>query len=116
MKRESRSKEDFFKYEGSVLRAAITTYGLTTQMIVAMEEMSELTKELSKNLRGEKNAERIAEEIADVEIMLDQLAIIFRCGYDTQIWKRRKIERLAGMVLPGNYEEKENGSGSDKND
>ena len=35
--------------------------------MVAIEEMSELTKELCKNGRGQENTNHIAEEIADVE-------------------------------------------------
>ena len=46
---------------------AVRAYGKQSQLVMAMEEMSELTKELSKNLRGADNAKALAEEIADVE-------------------------------------------------
>ena len=39
------------------------------QLIVAIEEMSELQKELCKALRGNHNLSEIVEEVADVEIM-----------------------------------------------
>ena len=47
----------------------------TKQIIVAIEELSELQKELCKMLRkgSADNIENIKEEIADVSIMLDQL-------------------------------------------
>jgi hypothetical protein len=62
---------------------AINTYGEQPQVDMCIEEMSELTKELLK-LRWEstqagfqKRRENIKEEIADVQIMLDQMRIIF---------------------------------------
>lgn len=46
------------------------------QIVVAIEEMSELQKELCKLLRHEDyNTRNIAEEIADVSIMLEQIMI-----------------------------------------
>ena len=63
-----------------ILKSAIARYGKTAQMVVAMEEMAELTKELSKFLRGAHNEDAIAEEIADVRIMLEQLEIMFDCA------------------------------------
>jgi len=49
-------------------------YGLTMQMTVALEEMSELQKEITKYLRGKGSKEHLTEEIADVRIMLAQLS------------------------------------------
>lgn len=52
----------------------------TKQIIVAIEELSELQKELCKMLRNGNtdNIEHIKEEIADVSIMLDQLVYYFK--------------------------------------
>lgn len=52
--------------ESEVLRRALGTYGSVLQIVVTMEEMSELQKELCKDLRGRGSFEHIAEEIADV--------------------------------------------------
>lgn len=60
-----------------VMIEAIRQNGYKMQTMVAIEEMSELTKELIKHMRGRSNNEAIAEEIADVEIMLCQLKIIY---------------------------------------
>lgn len=38
--------------ESEVLRRALGTYGSVLQIVVTMEEMSELQKELCKDLRG----------------------------------------------------------------
>lgn len=39
-------------------------------------------------------AECIAEEIADVEIMLEQMMMLFCCADDVRDWRRRKVARL----------------------
>lgn len=77
-----------------ILEAAIARYGEKAQMIIAMEEMAELTKELSKFLRGAHNEDAIAEEIADVRIMLDQLEIMFDCAGTAALYESVKVERL----------------------
>lgn len=63
------------------------------QKIVAIEELSELQKELCKSLRCADRG-RIAEEIADVQIMLDQMVMLFGCSEETEKWRADKIERL----------------------
>ncbi len=59
-----------------ILTETIDTFGHRMQTMVAIEEMSELTKELVKHMRGRDNRDAIAEEIADVEIMLCQLRLM----------------------------------------
>ena len=67
----------------ALLDRAITAYGAPAQMDMAVEEMAELTKALCKVKRvscaAEAKAvlENVVEEMADVQIMLDQLRIIF---------------------------------------
>ena len=78
----------------NILEEAIKHYGAKMQVVVAMEEMAELTKELSKAYRGDADYKHIAEEIADVEIMLEQLKIIFGCDGIVCAWKRIKMQRL----------------------
>ncbi len=47
------------------------------QIVVAIEELSELQKELCKSLRGKTNIHNILEEIADVLIMIEQMKLYF---------------------------------------
>lgn len=70
------------------------------QLIVAIEELSELQKELCKALRGKPNKEDIIEELADVLIMLDQLKIYFKIE-DDEIRDiiDQKIERTKERLL-----------------
>lgn len=77
-----------------VLKAAIAHYGEQMQVIVAIEELSELQKELTKFLRGQPNERSINEEMADVEIMLEQLKLMFNNRGPVTHWKQKKIDRL----------------------
>lgn len=83
---------------GEICRAALEAFGAGPQVMMAIEEMSELTKELCKNGRGQENTTHIAEEIADVEIMLCQMVMLFDCGGQVDKFRRYKLERLAGRI------------------
>ncbi|AOY78414.1 hypothetical protein BJL90_15980 [Clostridium formicaceticum] len=61
---------------------------------MVFEEMSELQKELCKALRGNKVTGNIAEEIADVEIMLEQMKLLFGIESLVRANKIYKLERL----------------------
>lgn len=80
--------------EAEVLQRALDTYGSAMQIVVMMEEMSELQKELCKYLRGKCSPASIAEEIADVEIMIEQMKMLFCCAEDVRSVRKRKVERL----------------------
>ena len=61
-----------------VLKQAIDKYGCDKQVLVAVEELSELQKELLKNInRGKDNIKDIILELADVSIMTIQLGMIY---------------------------------------
>ena len=65
-------------------------------MLLAIEEMSELTKELLKNInRNENNTAQIIEETADVEIMLEQIKLIYGFDKSFELIKGIKLSRLA---------------------
>lgn len=81
--------------DNEIFDKAIDRYGITAQITMVFEEMSELQKELCKHLRGRNNFGNIAEEIADVEIMLAQMKSYFGCAGLVESWKRTKIKRLA---------------------
>lgn len=81
-----------------ICRAALEAFGAEAQMVMAIEEMSELTKELCKHRRGRDNVETIAEEITDVEIMLRQMVILFDCKETVDKYRQYKLERLARRV------------------
>ena len=82
-------------------------FGASGQIIVAIEEMAELQQALTKWLRFycfggaggdisiKKVRENIREEIADVNIMLNQLELMFG---DTSDIQEQKLQRLYGIV------------------
>ena len=83
------------------LEQAILHNGKDTQTDMAIEEMSELTKALLKFRRYEKGdrtcgigrdlIDNVREEIADVQIMLDQMKLIY--GFNEGVLQY-KINRL----------------------
>lgn len=85
-----------------ILSRAVVTFGEEAQLKMAIEEMSELTKAICKLWRtrpeSPESAKAIAsirEETADVQIMLDQIKILFgepAAEEDTKL--RRLWERL----------------------
>lgn len=60
-----------------VYHEAIWKFGVDLQTMMAVEEMSELTKEICKIKRGKMDLDSLADEIADVTIMLEQLREIY---------------------------------------
>lgn len=86
-------------YEKQVFRSAISKYGEINQIIVAIEEMSELIKALCKLLRGKPDCENIAEEMADAGIMLDQLSIMEQNADRVRKRRNEKVRRLKVRVM-----------------
>ena len=80
-----------------ILRDAVRTWGRDAQMLMMVEEMSELTKEICKFYRttDDESASAVAgnirEEMADVQIMLDQMKIMFG---RVEPMMRAKLDRL----------------------
>ena len=74
-------------------------FGAKNQLIVAIEELSELQKELCKYLRDKTNIRNISEEMADVEIMLEQLKLIFENETPVSIEKNYKLARTYERYL-----------------
>ena len=64
--------------EHKILEKAIRVWGKTPQLLMVLEEMSELQKEILKNLnRHKNNLAELIEETIDVEVTLAQLKIIY---------------------------------------
>ena len=75
-----------FEDRAKIYADAADTFGNDIQIVVALEELSEVQKELCKALRGKVNTFNLAEEVADATIMLEQLRQMFNineqvCGY-----------------------------------
>lgn len=81
-----------------VYEAAIDKYGIKPQLMMVIEEMSELTKALCKYFRGQEDLEAIADETADVTIMLEQLRLIFNLNDAVCRHMDQKVQRLADRL------------------
>lgn len=95
------------KQERAVLRAAIDKYGNDSQLAVAQEECAELIQAISKlNRAGSSDhpgrakkaaLNHLMEEHEDVQIMLDQIRIMYPSrAYDTI--RAQKIARLEKRI------------------
>ena len=85
----------------NIFKTLINKFG-GKQMVVAIEELSELQKELCKAIRGQEVKENIIEEIADVSIMLCQIMIYFEIE-EADVIKvmDEKIQRTMNRLLGG---------------
>ena len=81
-----------------VYNKAKATWGIDAQVTKAIEELSELQKELCKFLLDDGKFENIIEEVADVEIMVEQLELIFEIGKAVKAVKKKKIKRLSDRL------------------
>ena len=77
---------------------ALDTFGTATQLIVALEELSEAQKEICKALRGKLNPEHLAEEVADATIMLEQVRQLFGINEPVCEMMDSKITRLQQRI------------------
>ena len=81
--------------QSEVLNEAVKTFGKEKQVDMMIEEMSELTKALLDERRGRGMKINISEEIADVQIMIEQMKIIFENADVVDGFRDEKIARLA---------------------
>ena len=78
-----------------ILKRALENWGEKAQMLMVVEEMSELTKEILKNVSKYKdNLAEIIEETADVEIMLEQLKANYDIEEKVAAYKADKIKMI----------------------
>jgi len=84
-----------------VFQECVDLWGEVSQILMAVEELNELSVELLHALRANKpfDIDRITEEIADVDLMIDQLKFIFSIS-DEDLHKARekKIQRLKEII------------------
>jgi len=80
----------------NIFEKAVNKYGAENQVRKAVEELTELSVALLHSLDGRGDTENIREEMADVEIMLEQLHVIFGYGDYRLIKERKLMERMNG--------------------
>lgn len=85
--------------ENKIYAEAIDFFGVESQKIMLIEEMSELTKELCKELRNRGDIDHLSDELADVEVMLAQIKIIYDIHKKVAEHKDFKLHRLANSIV-----------------
>jgi hypothetical protein len=92
------------KTEQEILSGALEKWS-DLQVVIAIEELSELQKALCKYMRNRESSRfddsykhTIGEEIADVEIMCDQLRMYFGCTETVREYRKQKINRLEERI------------------
>lgn len=86
-------------FRESDLVKIIDFFGIKSQKVKAIEELSELQKEICKNLNHEFDDKALEEELADVQIMINQLCLI--CGFtksDIEYHMNLKIKRTLDVI------------------
>jgi len=91
--RDSMEKEELY-------RKAVEKWGRDNQMLIAIEEASELQKAVIKFMRYRTliYLPDIAEEMADMEIMLEQLKLMLNNGDEVGAKKEEKLKRLEHLI------------------
>ena len=88
-----------YEVRKAVYGDAIAHYGRESQIMMAVEEMAELTKELAKAFRpAGTTREQLMDEIADVTIMMEQLRLVFDMNEEVQGRIDYKVQRLAQRI------------------
>lgn len=87
-----------YEERAKVYNDALATFGATTQLVVALEELSEVQKEICKALRGEIHPAALAEEVADASIVLEQVRQIFRINPWVCNFMDAKVRRLRERI------------------
>lgn len=81
-----------------IINKSIEHYGVEMQLLVCIEELSELIKAITKAERytnDETKIDDIAEEIADVLICIEYLKMIYNIDQEEiESWINKKIKRL----------------------
>ena len=79
----------------------INHYGTKPQQDMAIEELSELQKAILKHRRyaTEETKKAVIEEIADVQVMIEQLKIMFSCKSKIDEIMDMKINRQIERVI-----------------
>lgn len=97
----------------NALVKALEKFGSISELIITVEELSELQKEVTKQLRNEGKIENLVEEMADVYIVMEYLKLIFAINdEDIKTEIAFKIDRLMSRLGEENEQQKgDNGNG-----
>ena len=80
--------------KNQLYKRVLDVFGINNQLMVTVEECSELIKECSKMYRQKGNIGHLSEEIADVLIMCEQLIKYYNLKPQVENMMQEKLKRL----------------------
>ena len=93
-------------YFYELVSKSVDNFDKSTQDLILIEEMSELTKELLKRRRGKHNDECIKEELTHVLISLHVMKTIFNItDEDIENEVKKKLEKYGWLTIENNIME-----------
>ena len=84
--------------EKEICLAALQAWGPKVQKLVIFEEIAEFLKIYAKCVRTKANYSELIDEIADMEIVLQQLKIMFDAEGDVDEIVSQKLAKLAAKL------------------
>lgn len=81
-----------------IYQEAINTFGAEHQITKAVEELGEPSTALARYLNGDGDIDNITEELADVNVVCEQLCMIFKNRADVLKIKQEKVTKLRRTV------------------
>ncbi len=81
--------------EKELYEKAVLKWGTSSQLMMLYEEIGELMTAINKYYRERVAVNAIIEELADVEIMINQMKVIFG---DTEKIKKIKLDKIKKML------------------
>lgn len=86
------------KCETAICQLAVNAMARPASARSAWRRWQSSPRSSPKNLRGQDNSAHIAEEIADVEIMLEQLKLMFSIRDEVTQQRTVKLQRLDNRI------------------
>ena len=84
--------------EKEICLAALQAWGPKVQKLIIFEEIAEFLKIYAKCVRTKANYSELIDEIADMEIVLQQLKIMFDAESDVDEIVSQKLAKLAAKL------------------
>jgi len=92
------------KFEKDLFEECFTVWGVESQLMMLIEECSELIHSVSKDLYrnfpeiSKKRLLHFAEEIADTQLMIDEFIYHFNLEKDVEYFRMLKCKRLEELL------------------
>jgi len=83
----------------SIYKKCLDRWGIDSQLLMAVEEMTELQTELLHCIRGRGDLKKVSEEIADVMITLEQVLYIYALKSSVNKNIEIKMNRLESILI-----------------